>query len=30
MLNTSFSPWPAFTEEESDAVQRVLLSNQVN
>lgn len=30
MLNTSFAPWPAFTEEEADAVQRVLLSNKVN
>ncbi|WP_095497560.1 DegT/DnrJ/EryC1/StrS family aminotransferase [Paraferrimonas haliotis] len=30
MLNTSFSPWPSFTEEESDAVSRVLLSNRVN
>jgi dTDP-4-amino-4,6-dideoxygalactose transaminase len=30
MLNTSFSPWPSFTEEEADAVRRVLLSNKVN
>lgn len=30
MLNTPFSPWPSFTAEESDAVQRVLLSNKVN
>lgn len=30
MLNTSFSPWPSFTTEEADAVQRVLLSNRVN
>jgi dTDP-4-amino-4,6-dideoxygalactose transaminase len=30
MLNTVFSPWPSFTSEESDAVQRVLLSNKVN
>jgi len=30
MLNTSFSPWPAFTREEADAVHRVLLSNKVN
>lgn len=30
MLNTSFSPWPSFTAEEADAVQRVLLSNKVN
>jgi len=30
MLNTSFAPWPCFTEEEADAVRRVLLSNRVN
>jgi dTDP-4-amino-4,6-dideoxygalactose transaminase len=30
MLNTSFSPWPCFTIEESEAIQRVLLSNKVN
>ncbi|MDD5585703.1 MAG: DegT/DnrJ/EryC1/StrS aminotransferase family protein [Alphaproteobacteria bacterium] len=30
MLNTPFSPWPSFTEEEADAVRRVLLSNKVN
>lgn len=30
MLNTSFSPWPSFTSEEANAVQRVLLSNRVN
>ena len=30
MLNTSLSPWPSFTEEEADAVSRVLLSNKVN
>jgi len=30
MLNTAFSPWPAFTQEEADAVSRVLLSNKVN
>lgn len=30
MLNTSFSPWPSFTEEEADAVYRVILSNKVN
>lgn len=30
MLNTSFSPWPCFTEQEADAVRRVLLSNEVN
>ncbi|WP_458735723.1 DegT/DnrJ/EryC1/StrS family aminotransferase [Zobellella taiwanensis] len=30
MLNTAFSPWPSFTEEEASAVSRVLLSNKVN
>lgn len=30
MLNTPFSPWPSFTQEEADAVSRVLLSNKVN
>lgn len=30
MLNTSFSPWPSFTEEEADAVRDVILSNKVN
>ncbi|MEW5942684.1 MAG: DegT/DnrJ/EryC1/StrS aminotransferase family protein [Pseudomonadota bacterium] len=30
MLNTPFSPWPAFTLEEAEAVSRVLLSNRVN
>jgi dTDP-4-amino-4,6-dideoxygalactose transaminase len=30
MLNSSFSPWPAFTEEETDAVRHVLLSGKVN
>lgn len=30
MLNTPFSPWPSFTSEEGEAVQRVLLSNKVN
>lgn len=30
MLNGPFSPWPAFTQEEADAVQRVLLSSKVN
>jgi hypothetical protein len=30
MLNTPFSPWPSFTPEEADAVQRVVMSNQVN
>jgi len=30
MLGTSFSSWPSFTPEETDAVSRVLLSNRVN
>ena len=30
MLNTQFSPWPRFTQEEADAVSQVLLSNKVN
>lgn len=30
MLNTPFSPWPQFTQEEADAVARCLLSNRVN
>lgn len=30
MLNTPFSPWPSFSEEEADAVRSVLLSNRVN
>ncbi|EKO3966240.1 DegT/DnrJ/EryC1/StrS aminotransferase family protein [Vibrio fluvialis] len=30
MLNTPFSPWPSFTQEDADAVGRVLLSNKVN
>ena len=30
MLNTPFSPWPSFTQEEADAVSRVILSNKVN
>jgi dTDP-4-amino-4,6-dideoxygalactose transaminase len=30
MLNTPFSPWPSFTEEEALAIQKVLLSNKVN
>ena len=27
---TKFCPWPAYTQEEADAVSRVLLSNKVN
>jgi dTDP-4-amino-4,6-dideoxygalactose transaminase len=30
MLDTPFTPWPDFTQEEADAVSRVLLSNRVN
>lgn len=30
MLNTEFSPWPSFTEEEVTAVKNALLSNKVN
>ncbi|WP_422766825.1 DegT/DnrJ/EryC1/StrS family aminotransferase [Photobacterium leiognathi subsp. mandapamensis] len=30
MLNTPFSPWPSYTLEEADAINRVLLSNKVN
>jgi dTDP-4-amino-4,6-dideoxygalactose transaminase len=30
MLNTLFAPWPSFTDEETDAVKRVQLSNKVN
>ena len=30
MLNTPFSPWPSFTEEEADAARDVILSNKVN
>jgi dTDP-4-amino-4,6-dideoxygalactose transaminase len=30
MLGTPFSPWPAFSDEEADAVAAVLRSNRVN
>lgn len=30
MLNTPFSPWPSYTEEEAEAVRGVILSNRVN
>ena len=30
MLNSPFSPWPSFTQQEADAVSQVLLSNKVN
>jgi len=30
LLNTQLSPWPCFSQEEADAVSKVLLSNKVN
>lgn len=30
MLNTPFSGWPSFTDEEAEAVKQTLLSNRVN
>ena len=30
MTDLGFAPWPAFTDEEAEAVERVLRSNQVN
>lgn len=30
MLNTPFSPWPSFTEEEANCSRDVILSNKVN
>ncbi|BAQ82245.1 DegT/DnrJ/EryC1/StrS family aminotransferase [Pseudomonas sp. St29] len=30
MLNSPFSPWPSFSEEEAAAVREVILSNKVN
>lgn len=30
MLNTNFSPWPSYTQEEATAISQVLLSNKVN
>jgi len=30
MLNTPLAPWPSFTDEEAEAVRRVVLSNKVN
>ena len=30
MLNTAFSPWPSFTQQEADKVSQVLMSNKVN
>lgn len=30
MLNSPFSPWPSFTEEEAESAKSILLSNKVN
>jgi len=30
MLNTSFPPWPSYSEEEADLVHKLVLSNKVN
>ncbi|MGY2575704.1 DegT/DnrJ/EryC1/StrS family aminotransferase [Vibrio sp. C8] len=30
MLNTEFSPWPDYSQEEADAVKELLLTNRVN
>ena len=30
MLNTKFSPWPSFGNDEAEAVHRVVMSNKVN
>lgn len=30
MLNTQYSPWPSYSEEEAEAVKNVVLSNKVN
>jgi len=30
MLNSQFSPWPSYTEEEAQVVQSIILSNKVN
>lgn len=30
MLNTAFSPWPSYSEEEAKLIQAILLSNKVN
>ena len=29
-MNNQFSPWPSFTKEEAETVQKILLSNKVN
>ena len=30
MLNTNFSPWPSYTEEEANIAKSIILSNKVN
>tara|TARA_B100000965_G_scaffold193669_1_gene161682 strand:- start:4383 stop:5561 length:1179 start_codon:yes stop_codon:yes gene_type:complete len=30
MLNTNFSPWPSFSEEEAEIAKKIILSNKVN
>ncbi|GGI67271.1 DegT/DnrJ/EryC1/StrS family aminotransferase [Shewanella gelidii] len=30
MLNSPFSPWPSFTQEEADIASKIILSNKVN
>ena len=30
MLDSKFSPWPSFTDEEINSVKDVLISNKVN
>ena len=30
MTNTSFTPWPSFSEEEARVIYDILLSNKVN
>jgi dTDP-4-amino-4,6-dideoxygalactose transaminase len=30
LINSPFSPWPSYSQEEADAVSQVLLSNKVN
>ena len=30
MIDGFFSPWPSYTDEEADAIRRIILSNKVN
>ena len=30
MLKNTFSPWPSFSENEANAVKKIILSNKVN